>query len=84
MKKDQFKSTKEFKEFVFEPGESHFFFFCDIHRNLLERKQDAVGELWGPDLKKAPLCDWPTCNLKADCEFFPNLVTVLKRNRMWR
>lgn len=84
MKKTSFKIIAAFKAFVYEPAESHFFFFCDIHRNLLERKQDAVGELWGPDLEKTPICDWPTCKLKSNCEFFPNLVTVINRNRTWR
>lgn len=77
MKKSDFKNIEDFKAFVYEPSEGHFFFFCDIHRNLLERKHDAVGDLMLP--KKPPVCDWPTCKLRASCEFFPNLVTVLKR-----
>jgi hypothetical protein len=75
MKKTSFKSIREFKEFVYEPGEGHFFFLCEMHRNLLERKQDAATET---QQKKLPLCDWPTCSLKATYEFFPNLVTAIK------
>lgn len=66
----------EFKKFLYEPGEGHFFFFCETHRNILERKQDAAGSIM---VETKPTCDYPGCQVKATCEFFPNLVTVLKR-----
>lgn len=74
MKKSAFKNIKEFKEFVYEPGEGHFFLLCEMHRNVLERKQDASTEA-----QQQGFCDYPKCSLKATYEFFPNLVTVLKR-----
>lgn len=76
MKKSSFKALADFKKFVYSPGEGHFFFLCEMHRNLLERKQDASTET---QTKKLPICDWPECSLKATYEFFPNLMTVLKR-----
>lgn len=79
MKKNQFKTPAEFKRFVYEPGEGHFFFFCELHRNLLEREQDIAGGLFKEEKQKPPLCDWPTCKLKAAFELFPNLATALKK-----
>lgn len=74
MKKSAFKRIEDFKKFVYESGEGHFFFFCDIHRGLLERAVDGAGPT-----AEDESCDWPTCKLKATTEFFPNLVTALKK-----
>lgn len=77
MKKSSFKTVQEFKKFVYEPGESHFFYLCETHRNNLERKQDAVREI--SEIKE--ICDYPKCRNHATYEFFPNLATYLRRNQ---
>jgi hypothetical protein len=71
------RSIAEFKEFVYEPGEGQFFYFCETHRNFMQRKQDLVDTV--PELQEN--CDYPSCHLDAGYVFFPNLVTVLKRNK---
>lgn len=71
------RSITAFKKFLYEPGEGHFFMFCETHRNLLQRKQDLVDV----EQDMADKCDYPNCQLEAGYVFFPNLVTVLKRKR---
>jgi hypothetical protein len=77
MKKKDFRGIEEFKEFVYGPSEGHYFFFCETHRNLLERKQDIVESI----TNIGEVCDHPKCRVKAGYVFFPNLYTVVKRNQ---
>lgn len=76
MKKSAFKTIAAFKEFVYAPGEGQFFYFCEPHRNLMQRKHDLVDVC--QDI--AEKCDYPKCHLDAGYVFLPNLATVLKRN----
>lgn len=79
MKKNDFKRITEFKEFVYEPGEGHYFNFCETHRNIMQRKQDLVDAYPTDRPEWREKCDYPKCQLDAGYVFLPNLATVLKR-----
>jgi hypothetical protein len=64
---------KAWKQWVYSKKESHFFCFCDIHRDCLKRRQDGIGSC-----RCKRKCDYPQCKLKATSELFPNLVTICK------
>lgn len=70
------RSIAEFKEFLYAPGEGHYFMFCEVHRNLLQRKQDVAHSI----VNIGEGCEYPKCKLDAGYAYFPNLYTVLKRN----
>ena len=78
MKKTLFNTVREFKKYVYMPGEGHFFTFCDPHRNMMHRRQDVYEYCFDSPL---PMCDYPKCKTQANYYFFPNLATVLKRTK---
>lgn len=70
------RNIEGFKEFVYEPGEGHYFMFCESHRNIMQRKQDIAE----PIVNIGEVCEYPKCRCNAGYAFFPNLYTALKRN----
>lgn len=66
----------EWKSWVYDLKESHFFFLCPLHVIFLVREGLDVSS---PTRSKHK-CDYPGCLKKATLEFFPNLVTSLKES----
>jgi hypothetical protein len=76
----------EWKTWVQDPKQNHFFFFCENHIPMVMRK--------GIDSESVKtsehVCDFPGCVAPSNSEYFPNLVKVLaegeediKNNRLY-
>jgi hypothetical protein len=70
------KGKEAFKKWIYTPKEQNFFFLCKPHIKLLKRPEDLDMDLL---VKKPTICDYPDCPLKAEREFFPNLVTIFQK-----
>lgn len=65
-------------------GFSAFWFLCKTHlKGVYDKTRDLKGKLFEQDLSTR--CDYPwpeRCKSESVAEYFPNLVKVLKRQKM--
>ena len=66
----------EWKSWVYDSKEDHFFFLCPLHIIFLIREGiDLEGQVHGNYT-----CAYPGCLKKATNEFYPNLITAIKKS----
>lgn len=66
--------TRDWERWVYDKKESHFFWFCAIHIEYVNR---PLLDYFGSD-HALHVCDYPGCVSRNTVEYFPNLIASLK------
>lgn len=69
------KNLSKWLDWVYKEPNDNFFFFCDFHKHMIVRPQDAIS---CTKLALEMQCDYPDCKMYSEWEYFPNLFPEFK------